>query len=237
MPQSNNIYHQEKTPSLAKRSRRRTSSSSSSKQVDARPTQSSIYHEGTPKDPLTHRNTRKRSRHSSRSRKNNRLGSKILWISLVTMALIYFVVLGLSQWTHRRKGPVSEQGASSTVTQDPENTQDINNDLNAMAALEQLITQNSQIRRSLDLSLGLVQNNQHESAAMNLLRILEDNPENVEVKLTLAEIFEGQKLFSKQNMPVSGSVVWNCKTQTSGIYFVRISNPKQESIKKITYLK
>ncbi len=34
-----------------------------------------------------------------------------------------------------------------------------------------------------------------------------------------------------------GEVIWNAQNQTSGIYFIKISNSKQEYVKKITYLK
>lgn len=53
------------------------------------------------------------------------------------------------------------------------------------------------------------------------------------------EIFNvrGQQIYVKNNLPLSDSVTWICKDQTSGIYFVKISNEKQQVVKKVTYLK
>jgi hypothetical protein len=39
------------------------------------------------------------------------------------------------------------------------------------------------------------------------------------------------------NLPPEGFITWNCEEQTSGIYFIKISNSKEEYVKKITYLK
>jgi hypothetical protein len=48
---------------------------------------------------------------------------------------------------------------------------------------------------------------------------------------------KGQKVYSRVNQPASGSIVWKCEDQKSGIYLIKISNSKQKYVKKITYLK
>ena len=48
---------------------------------------------------------------------------------------------------------------------------------------------------------------------------------------------KGQKVYSRINLPASGSIVWKCEAQTSGIYLIKISNSKQKYVKKIMYLK
>ena len=60
--------------------------------------------------------------------------------------------------------------------------------------------------------------------------------QNEQISLEIYNI-KGQKVFSKMNLPSVGSVSWNCETQTSGIYLIKISNSKQKYVKKITYLK
>ncbi len=60
--------------------------------------------------------------------------------------------------------------------------------------------------------------------------------QNEHIMLEIYNI-KGQKVFSKMNLPSVGSVLWNCEAQTSGIYLIKISNSKQEYVKKITYLK
>ncbi len=73
------------------------------------------------------------------------------------------------------------------------------------------------------------------------------NPFNGEILISYSlnfnnntlEIFNvrGQQIYVKNNLPLSDSVTWKCEDQTSGIYFVKISNEKQQYVKKITYLK
>lgn len=73
------------------------------------------------------------------------------------------------------------------------------------------------------------------------------NPFNGEVLISysmdfnnnILEIFnvKGQLIFDQNNLPAFGSSTWNCEDQTSGIYFVKISNEKQQVVKKVTYLK
>lgn len=81
----------------------------------------------------------------------------------------------------------------------------------------------------------------------DLKLVVYPNPFNGEVSIEYSmncsknnlEIFNirGQKVYSQMNLPASGSLVWKCEAQTSGIYLIKISNSKERYIKKIMYLK
>ncbi|MGD8782696.1 MAG: T9SS type A sorting domain-containing protein [Ignavibacteria bacterium] len=93
------------------------------------------------------------------------------------------------------------------------------------------------------------QNSTGENEVSQLKRKMETypNPFNGEVTISFSlnvsnssmEIFnvKGQLIFVQNDLPASGSLTWKCKDQTSGIYFVKISNEKQQVVKKVTYLK
>ena len=61
----------------------------------------------------------------------------------------------------------------------------------------------------------------------------------VETNNTRVDIYniKGQKIYSQTNLQNYGSLEWICYEQRSGIYLIKLSNSKQEYLKKITYLK
>jgi len=88
---------------------------------------------------------------------------------------------------------------------------------------------------------------EEELPAENIQISTYPNPFNGEIQIKYSmgytknnlEIFniKGQKVYSQIDLPAIGSIIWNCKTKISGIYFVKISNSKQKYVKKITYMK
>ncbi|NCC51660.1 MAG: tetratricopeptide repeat protein [Spartobacteria bacterium] len=206
------IYHEDVTPDLVKRSRRYTS--------ERRKRSSRQRNDTKKKTPPPIKSTARSSRRRrSSTGMRSSVGTLLLWGVIGLVLAAYLAFLGHAYLQRKAKvqkatgavtGPVDAVADASEATPVPDAFINV-------AMITDLSQQEQRVRQEVDLSLTMLSDDSPAKALARLIALYENFPDDLEVKITLARAYIAQK-----NYPEAVLLLYDTLKATPGNQEARI---------------
>ena len=175
------IYHEDVTPSLAKRSRRKTSERRK-KTARQRSEMRQRQKETAMATPL--RSSRSRKRRTSHNMPSS-FTALLLWMVIGLILVAYLGFLGHSYL--RRKSQIAIATGKINPAPTTVVTEVLTPPTITLAMIEGLSQQQKRVRQESDIALTMLDNNRHEKALSRLTALQQAFPRDLETKMALAK--------------------------------------------------